>query len=164
MRLFILLVAVAFFSCNQQPKTAAAELDTKKIQTEVQTVITQLYDAAAHADSILLYDLFSFTDPDFAYMEITGEYYDVSAFKNMVSQFYGSIKTEVLKKSKEKFVYLNENNVLWSSSTTLTADYKDGKREVYEPFGITMLLRKKDDKWKIVFLQESTQTPQVTNQ
>jgi hypothetical protein len=97
-------------------------------------------------------------------MEITGAYYDVTAFKKMVYDFYGALKTEILKKGNEKFFYLNENNVLWSSSTGITVDYKDGKREVYEPFGITLLLRRNDNKWKIVFIQESTQAPQVTNQ
>lgn len=165
MRLFIIiLVAVALFSCKHQSKTAAAELDTAKIQTEVQEVVTQIRDAALHADSTSLYELFAFTDPDFTFMEITGAFYDVTAYKKMIHDFFGAIKTEILKKGKEKFVYINENNVMWSSSTGITVDYKDGKREIYEPFGITTLLRKKDGKWKIVFLQESTQTPQVTNQ
>lgn len=165
MRLFIIiLVSVALFSCKQQSKTAADEFDTAKIQTEVQAVVTQIRDAALHADSTSLYELFALNDPDFAYMEITGVFYDSTAFKKMVHDFYGAIKTEILKKGTEKFVYINENNVLWSSSTGITVDYKDGKREIYEPFGITTLLRKKDSNWKIVFLQESTQTPQVTNQ
>lgn len=163
MRLFILLVAVAFFSCNQQPKTAAIEPDTAKIQTEVQAIISQIREAALQADSTRLFELFALNDPDFAYMEITGAFYDVTAFKKMVHDFYGAIKTEILKKGNEKFFYLNESNVLWSSSTVVTVDYKDGKQEVYEPFGITLLLRKIDNKWRIVFLQESTQTPQVTN-
>ena len=164
MRLFVLLVAVALFSCKQQSKTAAAEFDTAKIQTEVQALITQIRDAALHADSTSLYELFALNDPDFAYMEITGVFYDNTAFKKMVHDFYGAIKTEVLRKGIEKFVYLNESNVLWSSSTVVTVDYKDGKQEVYDPFGITLLLRKIDNKWKIIFLQESTQPPQVTNQ
>ncbi|HET6767370.1 MAG TPA: hypothetical protein VFH08_08225 [Chitinophagaceae bacterium] len=164
MRLFILLVAVAIFSCKQPSKTAAAEFDTAKIQTEVQALISQIRDAALHADSTSLYELFALNDPDFAYMEITGVYYDATAFKKMVYDFYGAIKTEILKKGTEKFVYLNENNVLWSSSIGITVDYKDGKREIYEPFGITTLLRKIGNKWKIVFIQESTQAPQVTTQ
>jgi hypothetical protein len=164
MRLFILLVAIALFSCKQQSKTAGVELDTAKIQTEVQAVVMKIREAALHADSARLYELFALNDPDFAYMEITGTYYDVTAFKKMVQDFYGAIKTEILRKGNEKFYYLNENNVLWSSSAGITVDYKDGKREVYEPFGITLLLRKKDNKWKIVFIQESTQAPQVTHQ
>lgn len=164
MRLLILLVAVVFFSCQQQSKTATAELDTAKIQTEVQAVVTQIREAALQADSTRLFELFALNEPDFAYMEITGAYYDVTAFKKMVHDFYGAIKTEILRKGNEKFYYLNENNVLWSSSAGITVDYKDGKREVYEPFGITLLLRKKDNKWKIVFIQESTQAPQVTQQ
>lgn len=164
MRIFILLVAVALFSCKQGSKTAAAEFDTKKMQTEVQAVIAQLYDAAAHVDSTRLFDLFSFTDPDFVYVDITGEFYDVTKFQKMVHEFYATLKTEIIKKGTERFVYLDENNVLWSTSTALTANYLDGKQELYEPFGVTILFRKTNDKWKIVLLQESTQAPLVKNQ
>ena len=159
MKIFILLIAVILFSCTQQSKTANAEIDTKKIQTEVEAVIAQIYDAAAHVDSAKLYEVFSFADPDFTYMEVTGVFYDEAAYKKMVREFYGPLKSEILTKGTEKFTFLNENNVLWSYSGAVTANYKEGKQEVYDPFGMTMLFRKTDDKWKVVFLQESTQAP-----
>lgn len=164
MRIFILLIAVVLISCQQQSKTTAAEFDTKKIETEIQSVVAQIFDAAANVDSTKLYQVFSFDDPDFTYMEINGVFYDVAAYKKMVSEFYGPLKSEILKKGTEKFTFLNENNVLWSYSGGLTATYKDGKQETYDPFGMTMLFRKTNDKWKVVFLQESTQPPSVKNQ
>jgi ketosteroid isomerase-like protein len=97
-------------------------------------------------------------------MEITGVFYDVAAYRKMVRDFYGPLKSEILKNGTEKFTFLNENNVLWSYSGALTATYKDGKQEVYDPFGMTMLFKKANDKWKVVFLQESTQAPQAANQ
>jgi hypothetical protein len=164
MRIFYFLIAVGLFSCKQQSKTAAAEFDTKKIQTEIQAVVAQIFDAAAHVDSTRLYEVFSFADPDFTYIEINGVFYDVVAYKKMVGEFYGPLKSEILKKGVEKFIFFNENNVLWSYSGGVTATYKDGKQEVYDPFGMTMLFRKTNDKWKVVFLQESTQPPRVYNQ
>lgn len=161
MRIFILIIPVVFFACMQKSKTASGEVDTKKIQTEVQSVIAQIFDAAAHVDSTKLYEVFSFTDPDFTYMEINGVFYDEAAYKKMVREFYGPLKSEILAKGTEKFTFLNENNVLWSYSGGLTATYKDGKQEVYDPFGMTMLFRKTSNKWKVVFLQESTQEPSI---
>ena len=164
MRLFIFLIAVILFSCQQQAGTASAAIDNKKIETEIQAVVEQIFDAAAHVDSTKLYEVFALDDPAFTYMEITGVFYDVAAYKKMVRDFYGPLKSEILKKGTEKFIFLNENNVLWSYSGGLTATYKDGKQEVYDPFGMTMLFKKINDKWKVVLLQESTQAPQVTNQ
>ena len=163
-RLIILLVAVGLFSCRQQTNTSAADLDTKKIQTEVQAVIGQIFEAAAQVDTVKLYEVFSFGDPDFRYMEVTGVFYDVAAYKQMVRDFYGPLKSEILNKGTEKFTFLDNNNVLWSYSGGLTATFNDGKQEVYDPFGMTMLFRKSNDKWKVVFLQESTQVPVVKAQ
>lgn len=164
MRLFIFLIAVILFSCKQQPKTASAAIDTKKIETEIQAAVAQIFDAAAHVDSTKLYEVFALDDPAFTYMEITGVFYDVPAYKKMVRDFYGPLKSEILRKGTEKFTFLNESNVLWSYSGGLTATYKDGKQELYDPFGMTMLFRKVNDKWKVILLQESTQAPQVVNQ
>lgn len=49
------------------------------------------------------------------------------------------------------------DNVLWSYSGALIATFKNGQVVRYEPFGMSMLFRKVDSKWKVVFLQESTQ-------
>ena len=159
MRISFFLIAIVFFSCKQQSRNEPATLDTGKIQGEVQSVIAQIYDAAAHVDSAKLYEVFSFADPDFGYMEINGVFYDEAAYKKMVREFYGSLKSEILTKGIEKYAFLSENNVLWSYSGGLTATYKEGKQEVYNPFGMTMLFRKTNNKWKVVFLQESTQAP-----
>jgi ketosteroid isomerase-like protein len=159
MRIFIFLITIVLFSCKQQSKNEPAAFDTIKIKTEVQSVIAQIYDAAAHVDSTKLYEVFSLADPDFTYMEINGVFYDEAAYKKMVHEFYGPLKSEILTKGIEKYTFLSENNVLWSYSGGLTATYKDGKQEVYDPFGMTMLFRKTNNKWKVVFLQESTQAP-----
>jgi hypothetical protein len=164
MKLFSFLISIMLFSCQQPSKTASAAIDTKKIKTEIQAVVVQIFDAAAHVDSTKLYEVFALDDPGFTYMEITGVFYDVAAYRKMVRDFYGPLKSEILKNGTEKFTFLNENNVLWSYSGALTATYKDGKQEVYDPFGMTMLFKKANDKWKVVFLQESTQAPQAANQ
>ena len=75
----------------------------------------------------------------------------------MVRQFYGPLTGEIIEKGTEKYTYLSADNVLWSYSGALIARYKNGQEVRYEPFGMTMLFRKVDSKWKVVFLQESTQ-------
>ncbi len=55
--------------------------------------------------------------------------------------------------------FYSENNVLWSYSGALIVTYKNGQKAKYEPFGMTLLFRKTNNKWKVVFLQESTQEP-----
>jgi hypothetical protein len=77
----------------------------------------------------------------------------------MVRQFYGLISTEIIDKGKDKFDFINENNVMWTYSGVLSLVYKTGVKAKYEPFGLTILFRKIDNKWKGVFVQESTQEP-----
>ena len=159
MKILILLISAMLFSCTQKSNNLLSKEQTKKIQEDVQAVIAQISDAAAHVDTTKLYDVFSFEGDDFTYMETTGAFYDQNAFKQMVRQFYGPLKSEIIEKGAEKYSYLSEDNVLWSYSGAITASYKNGQQTIYKPFGMTMLFRKTNKKWKVVLLQESTQEP-----
>ncbi|MEJ7611420.1 MAG: nuclear transport factor 2 family protein [Ferruginibacter sp.] len=152
-----LLIAIILFSCTQKSKTVLSEAQKKSIQEEIRPIIAKIYEAAAHVDTTKLYEVFSFADNDFTYVETSGAFYDQAAYKKMVREFYGPLRSEMIAKGIEKYTYLSEDNVLWSYSGTLTANYKNGQQVKYEPFGMTMLFRKTNNKWKVVFLQESTQ-------
>ncbi len=157
---FTVLVPVLLFSCAQKTSTEDLTEDQKKrMHDEIQPLIEQIYDAGAQADTTKLFEVFHFADNDFTYMEITGALYTQAQYVEMVRQFYGMISTEIIDKGKEKFDYINEDNVMWTYSGVLTAVYKTGIKERYDPFGLTILFRKKNNKWKAVFLQESTQVP-----
>ena len=155
----MLLISTLLFSCTQKSNSVLNEGQKKKIQEQIQPVIAQIYEAAAHVDTIKLYEVFSFADSDFTYVETTGAFYDEAAYKQMVRQFYAMLTSEIIEKGIEKYTYTDENNVLWSYSGALTATFKNGQQAKYEPFGMTLLFRKTNDKWKVIFLQESTQEP-----
>lgn len=158
MKLLIpLLASIILLSCTQ--KSNNGEEQKRKIQEEIQPIIKQIYEAAAHLDTTKLYDVFSFADDDFMYIETTGAFFDKAAYKQMVRQWYGLITSEVIEKGTEKYAYIGENNVVWSYSGALTLIYKNGQQTKYEPFGMTFIFRKINNKWKAVFLQESTQEP-----
>jgi hypothetical protein len=146
----------------QRSGRTLSEDQQMKIRDEIQTVVTQIRDAAANVDSTKLYDAFAFTDKDFTCIDIDGTSYDQSAYKQMVREFYGHLQSEIIAKGKERFTYLSEDNVLWNYSGALTATFKNGEQATYDPFAMTMLFKKTDNKWKVVFLQESTQEPSDT--
>jgi hypothetical protein len=158
MKVLILCVTIAvLFSCAQKSNGTLSEKQKTQIKSEIQLVIEQIHEAAAKVDTTKLYEAFSFTDGDFTYMETSGAFYDKTAYKNMVRQFYAPLMSEIIAKGTEKYAYLSSDNVLWSYSGALIATYKTGQEVRYEPFGMSMLFRKIEDKWKVVFLQESTQ-------
>ncbi len=152
-----LLIATILFSCSQKSSTALSDEQKKQIQNEIQLVIAQIHEAAAKVDTTKLYEVFSFVDNNFTYVETSGAFYDKTAYKNMVRQFYAPLTSEIIAKGTEKYTYLSEDNVLWSYSGALIATYKNGQEVRYEPFGMSMLFRKINSKWKVVFLQESMQ-------
>ncbi len=155
--LILLLITTILFSCSQKSGTVLSDEQKKQIQNEIQSVIAEIHDAAAKVDTTNLYDVFSFADNDFTYVETSGAFYDKTAYKNMVRQFYAPLTSEIIEKGTEKYTYLSEDNVLWTYSGALIATYKNGQEVRYDPFGMSMLFRKIDSKWKVVFLQESTQ-------
>jgi hypothetical protein len=145
------------FACSKKSNSTLSEVQKKQILNDIQPVITQIQEAAANVDTTKLYEVFSFMNNDFTYVETSGEFYNATAYKNMVRQFYAPLSAEIIEKGVEKYTYLSPDNVLWSYSGALVANYKNGQVVRYEPFGMTMLFRKVDNNWKVVFLQESTQ-------
>jgi len=161
--LMLLVITTVLFACNQKSNSELGEARKHKIQRELQRVINQIHEAAAHVDKTKLYEVFSFASNNFLYMETTGAFYDQTAYKQMVRQFYGPLKSEIIEKGDEKYTYLADDNVLWSYSGALTATYKNGQEIKYQPFGMSMLFRKINGQWKVVFLQESSQEPGASN-
>lgn len=155
--LFPLLMASLLFSCGQKQNQELSQEQKKTIENEVQQVVIQIREAAAAVDTTKLFDAFSFANNEFNYMEITGAYYNEEQYKDMVRQFYGGLTTEIIGDGTEKYLFVSNEHVLWSYSGMLTAKYKTGQEGIYKPFGFTMLFRKIDNKWKAVFIQESTQ-------
>ena len=107
------------------------EEQKRKIQEEIQPIIKQIYEAAAHLDTTKLYDVFSFADDDFMYIETTGAFFDKAAYKQMVRPWYGMITSEIIEKGTEKYAYIGGSNVVWSYSGALTLIYKNGQQTKY---------------------------------
>jgi len=156
--LTFLLITALLFSCTQIKDNELSEEQKSKIKQEIQPVIAQLYEAAAKVDTTKLYDIFSFSE-DFTYVEITGAFYNQVVYKKMVGEFWGQITSEMIAKGTEKYTYLNANNVLWSYSGSIMVTFKNGQQANYDPFGMSLLFKKSNDQWKIVFVQESAQEP-----
>jgi len=160
MKAILTIITITIFfltSCNQNFPGGLTNSEKEEIKKDIQQVIQQISDAAARVDTAKLYEAFDFHNNDFLYIETSGVFYDQSKYKQMVQEFYGPLTSEIIGKGDEKYTYLDKNSVLWSYSGTLTAKFKKGETKVYEPFGMSMLFKKINDKWKVVFLQESTQ-------
>ena len=156
------LFSILLIACSQAPGDPISEKQTEQIKSEIQPVIKQVIESAAHADTAKLFEVFSFTD-HFLYVDITGKFYEAAAYKQMVREFWGQLSTEIIEKGTEKYIYLGANNVLWSYSGSLALTFKNGGQARYNHFGLSMFLTKENGKWKVVFVQESTQEPPVAD-
>ena len=106
-----LLIATLLFSCTQK-SNSVSEVQKKELQEELQPVIAQIYEAAARVDTTKLYEVFSFENNEFTYIETSGVFYDQAAYKQMVRQFYGPLTSEIIAKGIEKYTYLSKYNLL----------------------------------------------------
>lgn len=153
-KLILLLIPALVLSCTQNSGAALTDEQKQKNSEEIKPVISQLFEAAAKADSISLLDIFAST-PDFRYIGTEGETLDYAAFRQLIGQFYSTINTEIIKEGTQKIIYIDANTVLWSNQGSATAEFKNGWQLSYKPFVITLFLKKSDDKWKAIFIQES---------
>lgn len=156
--LILLAIFMFMFSCVQKSDKPLSDQQKTKLEEEIRPVISQIFESAKQANAGQVLDVF-WNSNEFVYVGITGESTDYGKFEGIVKQSYASRESEVFSKGTEKYTFIDEAAVLWTYVGSVTVTEKNGGVLRVDPFGITMLLKKVNEKWKVGYLHESGQLP-----
>jgi len=149
-KLVLILFLFLGFACGT--RNSPTDAQKEKIKGEIKEVINPMFKAIEELDvpGISKYCLDS---PDFT-MSLGGYLLSFKDFPALTEFFKPLINQKVTIKD-EKFYFIDSKNVLYSSTITCRANYKEGYSVNQDPWACQFLLRLIDGKWMVVSMMEN---------
>ena len=146
-----MLLLIVSFSCGTNNKPVS-DAQKEKIKGEVKEVVNNIIKGAEEANfDIMIEPLYD--SPDFIFYTngLTFNYQDVLAMKSAFDQVLNQKITII----DEKYTFLNNSSVIYTSNITSAVNYKDGHSTLLEPEALEFIFKKIDSKWKIIHYCDS---------
>ncbi len=98
---------------------------------------------------------FYWDSPDFMAINADGSISDYRALKKMGEEGAKTIASMTISRSKVDFTVLANDAAICTWKSAGTVALKSGTKMTYDPDMLTLVFRKIDNKWKIIYTQES---------
>ena len=136
------------------------ESESEHIIKEVKAIIDKLTDYSERAQ---LESFLGFYDESPAFLHIAGDgiMRNYSAFKQVCSEYYNSLKAQKIITIREEFHVVDSNLVISGWTGNIIAEFKNGDIMKMNNYSITNLFKKIDDRWKIIHSHESSLPPEI---
>jgi hypothetical protein len=150
-RLIILVLLIVCFSCGKNNKPVS-DGQKEKIKGEVKEVVNTIIKGAEEANFDMMIEPL-YDSPDFVFYTngLTFNYQDVLAMKSTFDQVLNQKITII----DEKYTFLDNSSVIYTSDITSAVNYKDGHSTLLEPEALEFIFNKIDSKWKIIHYCDS---------
>lgn len=145
-----MLILSSSCGTNNKPVTDAQK---EKIKGEVKEVVNTYFKGAeeANADMILATYLDS---PDFVFT-YNGNSFSYKQCADMVKSAFGTLKNQKITVVDEKYAVLDNSTVMVTVNNKCLMNYKDGHCILQDPWISQILIKKIDNKWKVISGAES---------
>lgn len=159
-RLIYLLLLIVCFSCGTNNKPVS-DAQKEKIKGEVKEVVNTYFKGAeeVNADIILATYLDS---PDFVFT-YNGNSFSYEQCVDMAKSVFGTLKNQKITVVDEKYAVLDNYTVMVTVNNKCLMNYKDGHSVLQDPWISQILLKKIDNKWKVISGAESGIEQSVKN-
>lgn len=142
------------FGCTPQHGDQLTQQQTDQIKSEIRTVVDSIIATAERLDigkTIQYY----WDSPDYLQYNPDGSKTDIQGVKKSLAWFADSVSLFRLTTVRDEFPVVTKDLVLyvWVGNDDITL--KSGDTIKYDPDVETLVFRKFDDKWKLVYFHES---------
>lgn len=150
-KLFLLAMLIACISCGTNNKPVS-DAQKEKIKGEIKEVVNSFIQGIEEANADMVME--SFLDsPDF--VDITNgmafSYKDIMAMKPN----FDAILNQKCTRVNEKYTFLDKSTVLYVAENKWSTNYKDGRSSITDPQAFLFVIKKIDNRWKIIHLVDS---------
>ena len=145
--LFIPLPLI-LFSCGQQSNNPLTEEQKGRIIEEIKPLITQLRESNEQLNFEKFLELY-WNSKDFTFI-VNGQ---ISGYNEIVGykEIWKLLEYQKYNISIEKYEVLNQDAVLYTMQGNASVKYKTGEIYNTDFYALSILLRKVDGVWKVVF-------------
>ncbi len=164
LNIIIICSSILLFSCqtndntktNQTTELSSADKETvkKEISARIEEIIMGAKELNAEAASKPYSN-----DPYFKIVNPDASVTDFTTMKNVQSESMKTLASMNFTTIKQDFTFLEKDLVMCTWTGINEFKLKTGEKMKIDPYVGSMLFRKKDNEWKIVYAHETTASP-----
>lgn len=159
-RLVFLLLLIICFSCGTNNKPVS-DAQKEKIKGEVKEVVNTFIKGCEEANSDMLLGIY-LDSPDFVYT-YNGNSFGYKQIEIGMKPVFSTLLNQKLTIVDEKYAVLDNFTVLYTTNCKCLMNYKDGHSILQNPWIVQLLIKKIDNKWKVISGAESGIEKSVKN-
>jgi hypothetical protein len=151
-RLIILVLLIVCYACGTNNKPVS-DAQKEKIKGEVKEVVNTYFKGAEEANADLILDTY-LDSPDFVFT-YNGNTFSYKQCAEMAKSIFSTLKNQKITVVDEKYAVLDNSTVMVTVNNKCLMNYKDGHSVLQDPWISQILLKKIDNKWKVISGAES---------
>lgn len=153
--LFLICFLPVLWSCGKKPENPLTDAEKEVIKNEVLKVHSPSLEANKNMD-MSNFILPFWDSPEFMFSGMDGSVSNLQEMKKSVSEVFNSIAKREMTITGEKWIIIDRENALCSFQGKAENSLKAGGKLFEDPFAVTLLYKKIDNQWKIVYGHESS--------
>jgi hypothetical protein len=159
-KLIFLVLLIVNFSCSTNNKPVS-DAQKEKIKGEVKEVANAMFKGCEEANVNMAVE--SFLDsPDFVYI-YNGVTFNYKEVVDVLKPLFGELINQEITITNEKYVFLDNSTVIYTTNCKFLENYKDGHAIVSDPMVVQVTFKKINNKWKTINGVESSVRQNVQN-
>lgn len=154
--LFFLLAMFLFFACVKQEPTQMTSQEQGTAKKEIKDVVNVIFQGLEKLDAEAAFQPY-LSASDFILFTVYGTMVDYQGAINGHAAWFKTLTSIKVTTLKEEFRFLPDNLVIYPWLGKFEMTLKSGE-QVTVDFGVTMIFRKIDNQWKVIY-QQTSQVP-----
>jgi hypothetical protein len=159
-KLIFMLLLIACYSCGTNNKPIS-DAQKEKIKGEVKEVVNTYFKGAEEANADMMIGTY-LDSPDFVFT-YNGNSFSYKSCTDLVKSAFGTLKNQKITVVDEKYAVLDNSTVMVTVNNKCLMNYKDGHSVLQDPWISQILLKKIENKWKVISGAESGIEQSVKN-
>ena len=154
--LYLVLALLFFFGCTKQEPMQMTPQKKETAKKEIKEAVNVIFQGLEKLDAEAAFKPYLNT-PDFILFTVYGTMVDYQGAINGHAAWFKTLASIKVTTTKEEFRFLPDNLVIYPWFGKFEMTLKSGE-QVTVDFGVTMIFRKIDDQWKVIY-QQTSQVP-----
>ncbi len=146
----LIIIVMIFISLSCTQKTILSEEDKKAVEAEIHDFMASVEAVANSSSPDKYFDCFLHTD-ELAFATQGQLLTNPTALHDTINKHLAFVEKQSIRTNAEKIFVINKETVVLSTGKVTTITFKNGS-QITMPYAWTLLLVKRDGKWKIAHL------------
>lgn len=158
----LICTMVFFMSCNNKTDLPLSDSEKAALINEVKPVLTQIIEGSESGNLDKALERY-WNAQEFIAVG-NGQVYNFNGLKDGNKQYFEALDSQKFTEKDTKYTFLDNKTVIATWSGTGLASLKDSQKLNIDPYVATLVFRKMNEGWKVIYTHESNVITKVESQ